>query len=106
MLYRSPYQKQPENVIRKPLSEAIYKSIKSSTVQEKTIAATVISADKKKDKSHVSNFRTGCLLNCFTKIYETYIKNYLVILMKEQYTLYILVCRKGYSFQHILILVQ
>ena len=33
---------------RKPLSEAIYKSIKSSTVQEKAIAATVISADKKK----------------------------------------------------------
>ena len=66
-------------VISKPLSIAMNNSITSSTFPDTAKVATVVPIDKKADNKYsVSNFRPVSLLNCFSKIYENYMKNHIV----------------------------
>ena len=56
-------------VLSKPLSIAMNKSITSSTFPDRVKVATAVPMDKKTDnKYNVSNFRPVSLLNCFPKI--------------------------------------
>ena len=79
-------------------------SIASSTFPDRAKAATVVPIDKKTDNKYtVSNFRPVSLLNCFSKIYENYIKNHIVNSMRNYIFPYVSAYRKGYNSQHILI---
>ena len=66
-------------VLSKPLSIAMNNSITSSTFPDRAKVATVVPIDKKTDNKYtVSNFRPVRLLNCFSKMYENYIKNHII----------------------------
>ena len=91
-------------VLSKPLSIAMNNSITSSTFPVKAKVATVVPIDKKTDnKYNVSNFRPVSLLNCFSKIYENYIKSHIVNSMNNYISPYVSAYRKGYNSQHVLI---
>ena len=91
-------------VLSKPLSLAMNNSITSSTFPERAKVATVVPIDQKAgNKYTVSNFRTVSLLNCFSKIYENYIKNHIVNSMNNDISPYVSAYRKGYNSQHELI---
>ena len=51
----------------------------------------------------MSNFRPVSLLNCFSKIYENYIKSHIVNSVNNYISPYISAYRKGYNSQHVLI---
>ena len=51
----------------------------------------------------MSNFRPLSLLNCFSKIYENYIKNHIVDSMNNYISVYVSAYRKGCTSQHVLI---
>ena len=87
-------------VLSKPLSIAMNNSITSSTFPDRVKVATVVPIDKKADNKYtVSNFRQVSLLNCFSKIYENYIKTYIVDSMNNYISPYVLAYRKGYNSQ-------
>ena len=66
--------------------------------------ASVSPVDKKTDnKNKISNYRPVSVLNTFSKIYETIIKNHLVSEMKNHFSPFISAYRKNYSSQHVLI---
>ena len=91
-------------VLSKPLSIAMTNSITSSTFPDRTKVATVVPIDKKTDNKYtVSNFRPVSLLNCFSKIYENYIKNHIVNSTGNYIFPYVSAYRKGYNSQYVLI---
>ena len=91
-------------VLSKPLSIAMNNSITSSTFPDRAKVATVVPIDKKTDNKYtVSIFRPVSLLNCFSKIYENYIKNHIVNSMSNYIFPYVSANRKGYNSQHVLI---
>ena len=91
-------------VLSKPLSIAMNNNITLSTFPDGEKVAVVVPIDKKTDHKHtVSNFRLVSLLNCFSKIYENYIKNHVVNSMSNYISPYLSAYRKGYSSQHVLI---
>ena len=91
-------------VLSKPLSIAMNISITSSFFPDRAKAATVVPIDKKADNKYtVSNFRPESLLNCFSKIYENYIKNHIINSMNNYISPYVSAYRKGYNSQHVLI---
>ena len=79
-------------------------SITFSTFPDSAKVAIVVPMDKKTDHKYtVSNFKPVTLLNCFSKIYENYIKNYRVNSMNNYISPYAAAYRKGYNSQHVLI---
>ena len=91
-------------VLSKPLSIAMNNSITSSFFLDSAKVAPFVPIDKKTDNKHtVSNFRPVSLLNCFSKIYENFIKNHIVNSMNNYISPYVSVYRKGYNSQHVLI---
>ena len=89
-------------VLSKPL--AMNNSITFSTFPDSAKVAIVVSMDKKTDHKYtVSNFKPVTLLNCFSKIYENYIKNHRVNSMNNYISPYAAAYRKGYDSQHVLI---
>ena len=91
-------------VLSKPLSLAINNSITSFTFPERAKVATVVPIYQKAgNKYTVSNFRPVSLLNCFSKIYENYIKSHIVNSMNNYISPYVSAYRKGYNSQHVLI---
>ena len=92
-------------VLPKPLSTvAMSNSITSSTFPDRAKVATVVRIDKKTDNKYtVSNLRPVTLLNCFSKIYENFIKNHIVNSMSNYISPHVSVYRKGYNSQHVLI---
>ena len=91
-------------VLSKPLSIAINNSITSSIFLDRAKVATVVPIDKKTDNKYtVLNFRPVNLLNCFSKIYENYIKKHKVNFMHNYISSYVSAYRKGYNSQHVLI---
>ena len=91
-------------VLSKPLSIAMNDSITSSTFLDRAKLVAAVPIDEKTDNKYtVSNFRPASLLNCFSKIYENYIKNHIVISMSNYISPYVSAYRKGYNSQHVLI---
>ena len=91
-------------VLSKSLSIAMHNSITLSTFPDRAKVATVVAIDKKTDNKYtVSNFRPVSLLNCFSEIYESYIKNHIVNSMSNYISPYVSAYRKGYNSQHVLI---
>ena len=91
-------------VLSKSLSIAMNNSITLSTFPDRAKVATVVAIDKKTDNKYtVSNFRPVSLLNCFSEIYESYIKNHIVNSMSNYISPYVSAYRKGYNSQHVLI---
>ena len=85
-------------VLSKTLSIAMNNSVNSPTFPDRTKVATFVPTDKKTDNKYtVSNFRPVSLSNCFSKIYENYIKNHIVNSMNNYISLYVSVHRKEYS---------
>ena len=81
--------------LSKPLSIAMNNSITSPTFPDRAKVAIVVPIDKKTDNKHtVSNFRPVSLLNCFSKIYENYIKSHIVNSMSNYISLYVSAYRK------------
>ena len=75
--------------------------ITSSFFPDTAKVATVVPIDKKADiKYTVSNFRPASLLNCFSKIYENYIKSHIVNSVNNYISPYVSAYRKGYNSQH------
>ena len=70
-----------------PLSLAINSSMKNDFFPNAPKIASVSPVDKKTDdKNKISNYRPVSVLNTFSKIYETIIKNHLVSEMKNHWT--------------------
>ena len=91
-------------VLPKALSIAMKHSITLPTFPDRAKFATVVPIDKKTDnKYNLSNFRPVSLLNCFSKIYENYIKNHIVNSMSNYISPYVSAYRKEYNPQHVLI---
>ena len=91
-------------VLSKSLSIAMNNSITLSTFPDRAKVATVVAIDKKTDNKYtVPNFRPVSLLNCFSEIYESYIKNHIVNSMSNYISPYVSAYRKGYNSQHVLI---
>ena len=87
-----------------PLSLAINSSMKNDFFPNAPKIVSVSPVDKKTDnKNKVSNYRPVSVLNTFSKIYETIIKNHLVSEMKNHFSPFISAYRKNYSSQHVLI---
>ena len=79
-------------------------SIASSTFPDRAKVATVVSIDKKTDnKFTASDFRPVSLLNCFSKIYENYIKNLIVNSMNNYISPYVSAHRTEYKSQNLFI---
>ena len=79
-------------------------SITSSIFPDRAKVVTVVPIDKKTDNKYtVSKFRPVSLLNCFSKIYENYIKSHVVNSMNNYISLYVSAYRKGRNSQHVLI---
>ena len=65
--------------LSKRISKALNNCISSCTFPENAKVATVVPVDKKTDDKYVIfNYKPVSLLNCFSKIYEIHLKNYLV----------------------------
>ena len=91
-------------VLSKPLSLVMNNSITSTTFPDTKKVATVVPIDKKTDNKYiVSNFRPVSLLNCFSKIYENYIKICIVNSTNNYISPYVSAYRKGYNSQRRLI---
>ena len=91
-------------VLSKPLSLVMNNSITSTTFPDTKKVATVVPIDKKTDNKYiVSNFRPVSLLNCFSKIYENYIKIRIVNSTNNYISPYVSAYRKGYNSQRRLI---
>ena len=87
-----------------PLPLAINSSMKNDFFPNAPKIASVSPVDKKTDnKNKISNYRPVSVLNTFSKIYETVIKNHLVSEMKNHFSPFISAYRKNYSSQHVLI---
>ena len=73
-----------------PLSLAINSSINNDLFPNAPKIAFVSPTDKKTDnKNKISNYRPVSVLNTFSKIYETIIKNHLVSEMKNHFSLFV-----------------
>ena len=79
-------------------------SMSSSTFPDRAKVATVVLLDEKTENKYtVRNFRPVSLLNCFSKIYENFIRNHIVNSMNNYISLYLSAYRKRCNFQHVLI---
>ena len=87
-----------------PLSIAFNNSISISTFPSNAKIASVVPIDKKTDDKYVAfNFRLVSILNCFSKVYESVIKNELVKSMNFHISPYISVYQKNYNMQNVLL---
>ena len=90
--------------LSKPISKALNNCITSYTFTENAKFATVVPINKKTDDKYViSNYRPISLLNGFSKIYETHLKNYLVSSMNQYISKPVSAYREHYSSHHVLI---
>ena len=79
-------------------------SMSSSTFPDRAKVATVVLLDQKTENKYtVRSLRPVSLLNCFSKIYENFIKNHIVNSMNNYISLYVSEYRKRYNSQHVLI---
>ena len=92
------------DVLVEPLSIAFNNSISISTFPSNAKIASVVPIDKKTDDKYVAfNFRLVSILNCFSKVYESVIKNELVKSMNFHISPYISVYQKNYNMQNVLL---
>ena len=86
------------------LTKAINTSIGQNVFPENGKTASVIPLDKgKPNKSEISNFRPVSVLNTFSKVYETAIKDQIVCGFEKYFSLFLSAYRKNCSSQNILI---
>ena len=86
------------------MADAINNSVSKGVFPDHAIIAFVSSIDKQSDdKNKVSNFRPVSVLNTFSKIYESVIKNQLNSVLNNIFSPYLAAYRESYSTQHVLI---
>ena len=91
-------------VLSQPLADAIYNSISKGVFLDNAKIASVYPIGKQcDDKNKVSNFRPISILNTFSKIYESVIKNQLISVLNNFFSPYLVAYRDSYSTQHVLI---
>ena len=91
-------------VLSQPLADAINNSISKGVFPDNAKIASVSPIDKQSDdKNKVSNFRPVSVLNTFSKIYESVIKNQLNSVLNNIFSPYLAAYRESYSTQHVLI---
>ena len=87
-----------------PLSQANNNSLINGIFPDAVKVAMVFHVYKKTDdKNKISNYWTVNVLNIFSKVYETVLKNELVSALTDYMSPYILAYREGYSTQHVLV---
>ena len=93
------------DILAESLSIAINNSIRIKyQYPNNAEIATVVPIDKKTDDKYViSNFRPVSILNCFSKVYESVIKNELLKFMNIRLSPFISAYQKNYNVQHILL---
>ena len=91
-------------VLSQPLADAINNSISKGVFPDNAKIASVPPIDKQSDdKNKVSNFRPVSVLNTFSKIYESVIKNQLNSVLNNIFSPYLAAYRESYNTQHVLI---
>ena len=91
-------------VLSQPLANAINNSISKGVFPDNAKISSVSPIDKQSDdKNKVSNFRPVSVLNAFSKIYESVIKNQLISVLNNIFSPYLATYREYYSTQHVLI---
>ena len=91
-------------VLSQPPADAINNSISKGVFPDNAKISSVSPIDKQSDdKNKVSNFRPVSVLNAFSKIYESVIKNQLISVLNNIFSPYLVAYRESYSTQHVLI---
>ena len=91
-------------MLSQPLADTINNSISKGVFPDNAKIASVSPIDKQSDdKNKVSNFRPVSVLNTFSKIYESVIKNQLISVLNNIFSPYLAAYRESYSTQHVLI---
>ena len=86
------------------LTKAIITSIAQNVFPENAKTASVIPLDKgKPNKNKMPNFRPVSVLNIFSKIYESVIKDQIICGMEKYFSPFLSAYRKSYSSRNILI---
>ena len=89
-------------VLSQPPADAINNSISKGVFPDNAKISSVSPIDKQSDdKNKVSNFRPVSVLNTFSKIYESVIKNQLISVLNNIFSLYLTTYREYYSTQHV-----
>ena len=90
--------------LSKSISEALNDCIASCIFPENAKIATVVPIDQKTDDRYViSNYRPVSLLNDFSKIYKTHLKNHLVSSTNQHISNLVSAYWENYSSEHVLI---
>ena len=77
-------------VLSQPLADAINNSISKGVFPDNAKIASVFPIHKQSDdKSKVSNFRLVSVVNTLSKIYESVIKNQLISVLNNIFSLYL-----------------
>ena len=91
-------------MLSQALADAINNSISKGVFPDNAKIASVSPIDKQSDdKNKVSNFRPVSVLNTFSKIYESVIKNQLNSVLNNIFSPYLAAYRESYNTQHVLI---
>ena len=90
-------------VLSQPLADAINSNISKGVFPGNAKIASVSPIDKQSDDKNKSNFRPVRVLNTFSKIYESVIKNQLNLVLNNTFSPYLVAYRESYSTQHVLI---
>ena len=95
--------KESAEILTKPLTDIINKSIIENTFPTKAKIAAIIPFFKKDDRSQKKNYRPVSVLSTFSKVIERILKNQIVNYIENFLSPYVSAYRKNYSSHHVLI---
>ena len=91
-------------MLSQPLADAINNSISKGVLPDYAKVASVSPMEKQSDdKNKVSNFIPVSVLNTFSRIYESVIKNQLNSILSNTFWSYLAAYGESYSTKHVLI---
>ena len=91
------------NIADLHLCNMINKDLESNSFSDGAKIASVRSIYKKKSRYQVENYKAVSIVNAFSKIYERYIHNYLILIVDNFLSVFISAYCQTYSSNHVLI---
>ena len=91
------------DVLAKPLTDIINKSLKENTFPSKAKIAAILPLLKKENRSDKKNYRPVSVLSTLSKVIGRILKDKIVDFIDNFLSCYISAYRKGYSTHHVLI---
>ena len=89
-------------ISNKHLTNIINNDLSRNSVLDPAKIASVKSIFKKQERTEIENYRPVSILNCFSKIYGTFLHNQIAFFSNEFLSDFISAYKKGYSTNHVL----